>query len=150
RFCLPCPCLLVQVQDKETGVSMIGLAEFSVVLAGYAPALIFWIVVIVFAAIWLRSGGGRAERLLIVGASLKLIDNLLGIPAVFIVPGLVDRGYSMNDAISWVSGYGIFCNIIGMAGIICLVYAFWLKFKTSNFDVVKATYQKETEGVAEQ
>ena len=129
---------------------MIGLAELPVILIGYAPALAFWIVVIVFAASWLRHGGGRAERFLVGGASLKIIGNLLGIPAVFIVPGLVDRGYSTTDAVSWLSGYGIFCNIIGMVGIICLVYAFWVKFKTSNFDVVKAIHQEETKGVATQ
>ncbi|MFC1928349.1 hypothetical protein ACFLXK_01940 [Chloroflexota bacterium] len=116
---------------------MIGLAEFSVILAAHAPALAFWIVVIVFAAIRLRHDGGRAERFLAAGASLKVVGNLLSIPAVFIVPGLVDMGYSMTDAISWVSGYGIFCKVVGMAGIICLVYAFWVKFKARNFEGAK-------------
>lgn len=113
---------------------MIGLAEFSMILIGYAPTLAFWIAVIVFAAIWLRRGGGRAERFLIAGASLKIIGNLLGIPTVFIIPWLVDKGYSPADAISASSGWGIFLNLIGMAGIICLIYAFWVKFKMRNIE----------------
>ncbi len=113
---------------------MIEISMFFGGLIGAAPALVFWIAVIVFATLMLRRGRGRAERLLIAGASLKVISGLLNIPTVAIVPWLVDRGYSVTDAVSWLSGYGIFCNIIGMAGIICLVYAFWMKFKARTFE----------------
>ena len=99
------------------------------------PALLLWIAVIVLVAILLRRGGGRAERFLIVGASLKIIDNLLGLAAFAILHGLINRGYSMAYANSVVFGYGIFCNVVGMAGIICLVYAFWVKFKVRNVEV---------------
>ncbi len=115
---------------------MIGFTEFLVMLAASAPALIFWIAVVVFAAIMLRRGGGRAERFLIAGASLKIIGNLLGIPTVFIVPWLVDKGYSPADAISVSSGCGIFLNVISMAGIICFIYAFWVKFKTRTSESI--------------
>jgi len=108
---------------------MIGVTEFLIMLASASPALVLWIAVIIFATVMLRRGGGRAERFLITGAGIKIIGNLLSIPAAFIPLWLVDRGYSMDYASS-VSNYcGIFLNIIGMAGILCLVYAFWLKFK---------------------
>jgi hypothetical protein len=112
---------------------MIGFSEFLMMLAGSTPALILWIAVIIFAVVMLRRGGGRAERFLIAGASLKIISNLLGIITPAIMIWLLDAGYSKNYANSIASGYGIFLNIIGMAGIICLVYAFWVKFKTKNF-----------------
>ncbi len=111
---------------------MIGIAELLVSLAGTAPALLLWIAVVVFGAVMLRRGGGRAERFLIAGASLKIISNLLGIPAAFLTFWLIDRGYSTVYAISAASGYSTFCNIVGMAGIICLVYAFWVKFKARD------------------
>ena len=103
-------------------------------LIGIAPALLFWIAVIVLAIIMLRRGGGRAERFLIAGASIKIIANLLTVPTVFIVPWLVDGGYSMHSAASIATYCGIFINIISMAGIICLVYAFWIKFKMRNIE----------------
>ncbi len=105
-------------------------------LIGVAPGLTFWIVVIVLVAGMLHRGGGRAERFLVAGASIKILSNLLNIPVVAIVPWLVDRGYSVTDAISWLSGYGIFCNVVGMAGIICLVYAFWVKFKARTLESI--------------
>ncbi|MFC1847377.1 hypothetical protein ACFLW5_00995 [Chloroflexota bacterium] len=108
-------------------------------LIGAAPALVFWIVIIIFATVMLRRGGDRAERFLIAGASLKIVSNLLSIPAVAIVPWLVDRGYNTTDAVSWRSGYGIFCNVISMAGIICLIYAFWVKFKAGKAELVEST-----------
>ena len=113
---------------------MIGIMEFLIMLMGLAPALVFWIAVIIFAAVMLRRGGGRAERFMITGASLKMIGNLLSIFAVIIVPWLADKGYSPADIGSISSGYSIFLNIISMAGIICLVYAFWVKFKARNLE----------------
>ena len=103
-------------------------------LIGIAPALVLWIAVIVFAVIMLRRGGGRAERFLVTGASLKIISNLLSIPSFAILHWFIQKGYSIDYANSVVSGYGISCKVIGMAGIICLVYAFWIKFKEMNIE----------------
>jgi hypothetical protein len=111
---------------------MIGLYEFMVMLGAVSPALLLWIAVIIFAAVMLRRGGGRAERFLIAGGGLKIISNMLGIARVFITPWLVDRGYSMDSAVSIASGYGIALNVIGMAGIACLIYAFWVKFQVGE------------------
>jgi hypothetical protein len=108
---------------------VIGLYEFMVVLAAGGPALLLWIAVVIFAAIRLRRGGGRAERFLIAGGGLKIISNLLSVAGVFLTPWLIDLGYSHIDAVSVSSGYGIVINVIGMAGIACLIYAFWVKFK---------------------
>ena len=106
-------------------------------LIGAAPALLLWIAVIIFAAIMMRRGGGRAERFLISGAGLKIIGNLLGIPAAFITVWLVDGGYSMDYAKSAANYCGIFINIIGMAGILCLIYAFWIKFMERSSEGVQ-------------
>jgi hypothetical protein len=108
---------------------MIGLYEFMVVLATCGPALIFWIAVIIFAVVMLRRGGGRAERFIIAGGGVKIAGTLLGVFGAFLPPWLVERGYDINDAVSVSSGHGIAVNIIGMAGIICLIYGFWIKFK---------------------
>jgi hypothetical protein len=128
---------LGEIQGKEAGIGMIGITEFLIMLASVSPALVLWIAVIIFAAVMLRRGGGRAERFLITGAGIKIIANLLRIPAAFITLWLVDGGHSMDYANS-VSNYcGIFLDIIGMAGILCLIYAFWVKFKTGNLEGVQ-------------
>jgi len=106
-------------------------------LVSIAPALALWIAVIIFAAVWLRRGGSRAERFLIAGASLKIISNLLSVPSFAFLPWLINKGYSMDYAKSVVSGYDIFLNVIGMAGIICLIYAFWVKFKGRNVEATQ-------------
>jgi hypothetical protein len=120
---------LVPVQEKEAGGGMIGPFEWLIILTGKAPALVFWIAVIIFAAVWLRRGGGRAERFMIAGASIKIIGNLLSIPLSFLPLWLIDMGdFHVDAANSIVMGCGIFLNAVSMAGIICLVYAFWVKF----------------------
>ena len=130
---MSCLGFLGAVQEKE-GTSVIGTTEFLMVLGAISPALILWIAIIIFAVIVLRHGGGRAERFLIAGASLKVISNLLSLPSFAILHWLISEGYSVNYASSVVSGYGIFGKVVGMAGIICLVYAFWVKFKARNIE----------------
>jgi hypothetical protein len=98
-------------------------------LIGVAPNMVGWIAVIILAVIMLRRGGGRAERFIITGASLNLLSNLFNIPAAAIVPWLIQGGAAITDASSATFIYGIVRGVVGMAGIICLVYAFWLKFK---------------------
>ena len=126
---MPCLGFLGKVPGREAGSGIMGASEYLVFLAGSAPALALWIAVAVFAAVMLRRGGGRAERFLIAGAGLKIVSNLLVLASLAILHGLIDKGYGMDYANSVVSGYGIFCKVVGMAGITCLVYAFWVKFR---------------------
>ena len=103
----------------------------SVFLGGFVsvtPNLAGWIVVIILATIMLRRDGGRAERFIIAGASLKLFSNLLNIPAAAIVPWLIHGGATITDATLTDSIYGMLRGVVSMVGIICLVYAFWVKF----------------------
>lgn len=104
-------------------------------LIGTAPALVFWIAVLIFAVIMRRRGGGsRAERFLIAGAIIKLTGSLLNIPTNAIPIWLRAEGYSLDSAVAIASNCNIFLSIVGMAGIICLLYAFWVKFKERNLE----------------
>ena len=99
-------------------------------LISSAPALVGWIVAIVLATIMLRHGGGRAERFLLAGASLILSKSLIVIPTPALITWLtVDRGMTNVEVVSVLSVFHIVISCIGLAGIICLVYAFWIKFK---------------------
>jgi len=98
-----------------------------------APSLVGWIVAFVLAAIMLRRGGGRAERFLLTGASLMLVQSLIAIPTTALSIWLtVDRGMTNVEAASVLSIFGLVRGCIGLAGIICLVYAFWVKFNKAK------------------
>jgi len=109
--------------------------EISIFTAGLinaAPSLIVWIAAIVLAGVLLRRRGGRAEKFLLAGAGVMLVSSLLMILGVAIVPYLVERGATITDAASAASSLNLLRSVIGMVGIICLVYAFWVKFNQAK------------------
>ena len=106
-------------------------------LIGIAPFLAAWIVVIVLASLMLRRGGGKAERFLVAGASLMLAKTLFGgfsanIRALLQLRLVVERGWDQPSLIPIFTAIDIFIGCIGLAGIICLVYAFWIRFKARS------------------
>ena len=111
---------------------MMGPFEWLIILTGKAPALALWIAVIIFGIVMLRRGGGRAERFLIAGAGVKILGNLLSVPWVVISLWLHQEDYSITYINSITTVINIFFNIVSMAGIICLIYAFWVKFNKRN------------------
>ena len=97
------------------------------------PALVGWIVAVIFATIMLRRGGSRAERFLLIGASLMLLQSLISVPtAAFSTWLMIDRGMSNIEAAFILSIYSVAKGCIGLSGIICLVYAYWVRFRTKT------------------
>ena len=78
----------------------------------------------------LKRGGGKAERFLFAGASLMLVRSIVSTLTDFIIMWLSDTVTSVGAVIApvlWSQA------LLSLAGTICLVYAFWVKFKvTSN------------------
>ncbi|MEJ2739822.1 MAG: hypothetical protein P8105_08370 [Dehalococcoidia bacterium] len=107
-------------------------------LIGVAPGLIFWTAIVIVMAVKFKRTGKRAEHLLIAGAGLMLVKNLLTIPSAAIVPWLMHNGYAITQANSLISGYSIFGNIVGIAGILCFIYSFWSKFRVKTQDKIYA------------
>jgi hypothetical protein len=108
-----------------------GIIEYLIAVLTSAPAMAFWIAVIIYGAVKLNRGGGRAERFLIAGGSIKLIGNLLGVANLLIVP-LLYHGTSTDDITTFSIGYSIFRSVVSMVGILCLLYAFWVKFRSKK------------------
>ena len=106
-----------------------GILDWLMMLAVQSPVLLFWIAALIFGIVMLRRGGGRAERFFIAGASVKILGNLLNIPrfatVLWIIP---ERPIKASDVTTVLSIYDLFVEIIGMAGILLLIYAFWVKF----------------------
>ena len=109
--------------------------NFSIMLGSLitaAPFLAAWSVAIIMTVIMLRHGGGRAERFLLSGSCLMLVSTLFTVPMAAIVPWLVEGGASRVEAASVISGFNLFRGLVGLVGILCLVYAFWIKFKVKS------------------
>lgn len=117
-------------------------------LIGAAPALVFWIVIIIFATIMLRRVGGRAERFLVAGVGIEMAGTLLRIPMGAIAPWIFHQGYSTTYISSVSTGYGIFLNVISMAGIICFIYAFWVKFKAKSYNIAESANEDQIKEIA--
>ena len=98
-----------------------------------SPMLVAWIVGIVLAARMRKRGGGKAERLLLIGCCLMLAQQLASpCPQVLILWLIAERIGTTAASIGWATTMvAIPLGIIGLAGIICLVCAFWIKFRTS-------------------
>jgi len=96
------------------------------------PALVFWSTVIVLVAVRLRHDGGRAKKFLIIGAAIGIISSLVRIPAGTVSPWLFIEEHSLADIKSVTLVFGLIPNLIGMVGVICLFYAFWIKFNTGK------------------
>ena len=109
-----------------------GFMEYVTIVLTSAPALLFWIAVIIFGIVMLNRGGGRAERFLIAGGSIKIVANLFIIPSVMLTPWLFGQDYSIDYVNTISSTLTILRNVVSMAGIICLVYAFWVKFNNRS------------------
>ncbi len=108
----------------------IDMAVFFGSLVNSAPGLTVWIVALVLSIVLLNRGGGRPERLLIIGSSLMLASTFLRVFVPVIQRYLIHSGLTNVSAAGIISGINIFLGLISLAGIICLFYAVWKKFNT--------------------
>ena len=88
----------------------------------------FWIGTLIFGIVMLRRGGGKPERIFITGAVVSLLGTLLRIPLTYLTLWLYQPDMERSTLESISSGVGLFVNIIASAGVIILIYSFWLKF----------------------
>lgn len=95
------------------------------------PALIAWIVAVIISVHMLNKGGGRAERLLLIGSGLMLANNLLSPFTAVLMQWFIVGNRGDFQSIGLISGLiNIPLGIISLAGIVCLVFAFWTRWKT--------------------
>jgi len=112
----------------------------TVILTNSIPAifiLIAWIVAIVFVVRMYRRGGGRPERLLLIGVSLMLFGSLIKVGTAvyedYLINSMAGNVMNINSVVpEFFFPIAAFRGIISLAGIICMVCAFWQKFKTTD------------------
>ena len=111
--------------------------DVSQVVLSVLPTFIYvaaWIVAVVFAVIMVRDGGGKPERLLLIGVSLMLASSVIASIWAALMPWLVielTEAGTDRVTIAFISSIvNITRGCISLAGIIFLVYAVWRKFKS--------------------
>ena len=99
--------------------------------ASRAPYLVAWTVAIILAVIMVRRGGGKAEKLFLVGSSFMLAHSLASPLLMGLWTWLVsEQGVRRAAASGWV--VWINQGILTIAGFVCLAYAFWLRFRAKT------------------
>jgi len=95
-------------------------------LLRHVPGLIAWGLGIVLAVLMVRRGGGKAEKLFLAGCSLMFIVNLVSPLLSELAHWLVSERDMSLITLGLVNSLPIF--ILGAAGLLCLVLAFWMRF----------------------
>jgi len=90
------------------------------------PELLGWLFGVVLAGIIVRRGGGKAEKLLLAGCSLMSIIALISPFLSGLVSTLLREGWRTAPTVGLILQLPI--GILGLAGFVCLVYAFWVRF----------------------
>ena len=96
---------------------------------GSSPMLLAWLIGIVLAVRMLRRGGGKAERLLLIGCSLMFVARIVSPFLTGLTLWLIQE-QGMSRAAASGLAFSLPVTILGMAGIVCLIYAFWTRWKT--------------------
>ena len=107
------------------------------IIAGFAmasPALVAWIIALVLGLIMLKRQGGKAERFLVAGVSIMLVSTLIDASTEGFTQWLYRNTEIANfgrtvSLIIWAQ------SLVSLTGIVCLVYAFWTKFKATSAKV---------------
>ena len=95
-----------------------------------SPMFVAWIIGVVIAARMMKRGGGKAERLLLIGCCLMLAESLVSPFSTVLMLWLIAQQSMPGQRASFIMSLTrIPLAIISLAGIVCLVYAFWIKFR---------------------
>ena len=97
----------------------------------YIPEILAWLFGIVLAVLMVRREGSKAEKLLLAGCSLMFAVGVISLFISGMTPWLREQGTSAQEL-------GIIRSLAAipsLAGFICLVIAFWVRFRTGRVAV---------------
>jgi hypothetical protein len=113
--------------------SSVGIIEISSLR--YVPELIAWVIGITLAAIMVRRGGLKAEKLLLAGCILLLLaplSSLLFNSWLLEIIREQDRSYlEIFRHPIWIV-YNVGVALLSLGGLVCLVWAFLSRFRTKK------------------
>lgn len=93
------------------------------------PSLVVWLIGLILSVKMIRLGGTKPEKLLVAGCSLILLKTILNpLPRVIVDVWMNREAMSNLDAARITGIFSIPGAVFSLAGFICLVMAFWIKF----------------------
>ncbi len=101
----------------------------------HIPELLGWLVGLVLAVVMVRRSDGKTETLFLAGCGLMFIVQLISPLLSGLVSTLVHQGWRTPQTVGLI--FQLPMGILGLAGFVCLVYAFWTKFKAMNFETLE-------------
>jgi hypothetical protein len=94
----------------------------------HVPEMLAWLFGIVLAAIMIRRGGAKAEKLLLAGCILMFAVGVISMLLSGLMPWLREQSLSAQQL-----GLALSIQSIpGLAGFVCLVIAFWMRFRAGR------------------
>ncbi|MDD5537393.1 MAG: hypothetical protein PHF12_00325 [Candidatus Omnitrophica bacterium] len=91
------------------------------------PYIAGWIVAVILAVIMVSRGGRKPEKLFLTGACLMLAERLASPLLVsFWAPLIREQGIRSMASSAWI--FSLPLGLLTLAGFVCLVWAFWLRF----------------------
>ncbi len=100
------------------------------------PLFLVWLIGLALSIKMLRRDGTRPEKLLVAGCSLILLKTILSPFPRIVAEAWVNReGMSAVAFGRTITLFSIPGVIISLTGFICLVIAFWIKFKVEKPEV---------------
>ena len=91
-----------------------------------SPELLGWLFGLVLAVHMVRRGGGKAEKLFLAGCVLLFVIQLAGPFLSGLVSTLLREGWRTPQTAGLILQLPV--AILGLAGFVCLIYAFRLRF----------------------
>ncbi|MFC1900218.1 hypothetical protein ACFLYN_01355 [Chloroflexota bacterium] len=114
------------------------IAEISISLLNAVPDIIAWTVGIVLAVIMVRRGGMKAEKLLLIGCCLMLAEAILSPVTRELIMNWVRGNNTSAISFAQAASYITIPRVVlSLAGFICLVWAFWIKFRVKKVEAVQ-------------
>jgi hypothetical protein len=104
----------------NTSVQIVGISVLR-----YIPELVAWLFGIVLAVLMVKRGGGKTEKMLLAGCCLLFAAQLISLSLSGMIPWLREQSMSAQQL-------GLTLSISGipsLAGFICLIIAFWTRFR---------------------
>ena len=110
--------------------------EFISALIPSGIYLVGWVIALIFVRRMINNGGTRAEHLLLIGIWIMVAKSIIDI--IFkaidgsITQWLFTRTQNEGDLGLYNTATSTSRSIVGLIGIVYLIYAFWIKFQGRN------------------
>lgn len=101
------------------------------------PEITAWLLGIILGVVMVRRGGTRVEKLFLAGCGLMFVVELFSSIVRELATWLISGQDTDNiDGVQIMGQVSFSMAVLGLAGLVCLVWAFWTRFWRKKTEVV--------------